>query len=41
MKKVYSTPAVRCKSILAELTFLGSALADFDENTIYDEEGGQ
>lgn len=41
MKKVYFTPAVRCKSMRPEHTFLASALADFDENTIYDEEGGQ
>jgi hypothetical protein len=38
MKKNYLTPAVRCKMTDLERKFLASALADFDENVIYDEE---
>lgn len=38
MKKNYVTPAVRCKSMCPEKYFLATALVDFDENVIYDEE---
>ena len=38
MKKTYLIPAVRCKTICPERTFLASALADYGENVIYDEE---
>lgn len=38
MKKAYLTPAVRCKTTDWERLFLASALADFDENLIYEEE---
>ena len=38
MKKYYETPAVRCKTTCPERMFLASALADFGENVIFDEE---
>ena len=38
MKKYYETPAVRCKTTDPERLFLASALADFDENVIFNEE---
>ena len=38
MKKTYFPPAVRCKAMCPERMFLASALGDFGENVIYDEE---
>ena len=38
MKKYYETPAGRCNTTDLEHLFLASALGDFDENVIFDEE---
>jgi len=38
MKQVYLAPAVRCSTVLPEKVFLASALVDFDEQVIYEEE---
>ena len=38
MKKSYMPPAVRCRTTSLEHLFLASALGDFGENVIFDEE---